>query len=580
MKKEEPDLLMTATLTGLCFWGAFQWGPVMLAGRLQTIPAILLGLGALGSVSVLSGLLTRLAGLIDWFDARRPTGRSGQARWATKREVKAELHKRQQGPFWGLLAGTRLPLFIDFASNALCIAPSGSGKGIYTVVTSISAIRSSSKVVADFKGELVCITKRALERRGERVRVLDFSGKWADLIGPSDCYNPIDMIVDDLYRPGGLRDIADDLRELTGQLRPEPGTGESDNSYFREGARRAMAEAILIEAMVEEYQASLSGAALLVEDRNMLERHLRWIIGIDLEGKPLPDGPMPIEEASWAKNHRAEDLEEFIELVRARASNLLVLMTNPESRTFDSFISDAQQALAPFASGRLAPVMRRSTFSMSELKDKERVTTLFVVADPSRPKTSESFVALIQWCALTALKRHPNLDVPVYFIMDEATNARIHGLESLLTWGRGFGIRLLIVIQSLSAFARVYGESAAKTLLSECEIKQLLPGQREPETLELIKKLLGEASVMSDQVSQDTLASPARDSVNEAARPLMTEDEIRRTSHALLFIRRQPCALTEPVSYAEIHPWRKQADINPYHRKPYLKRTRLKLKEK
>ncbi|MET0076237.1 MAG: type IV secretory system conjugative DNA transfer family protein [Candidatus Thiodiazotropha lotti] len=556
---------------------ALQWsGPLRVGGEIQPLSALLLGVLLLGTASFLVDML-RLAGeLLEWLSLHKPTGKDGTAQWAKWKELKAELCRKPVGPFWGLFAGwSAKPLFFDYVSNAMTIAPAGSGKGIYTVIPNVFSI-AFSKVIGDFKGELLCIMKAFLEAMGHSIRSLNPGGLWKEIVGEGDSYNPLDIIVDDLHRPGGLRDVPDDLRELTAQILPEPAENDGENTYWREGSRRIMADAILLEVMVEEYDATLSSVALLIEDREALENNLRWVVGIDIGGNPLPDGPMPIAQALWAQKHAPEDVTEFIQLVRARATNLLALMGGGESRTFDSFVSGTQQALAPFAFGRLAPAMRRSTFSMNELKEGDKPTHLFIVADASRPEVYKNYIGLIQWCAMTAIKRHPDKSRPVYFIMDEATNYKIHGLESLLTWGRSYGLRLHLIFQDLSAFERVYGKTALETLLSETEIKQFLPGQRSPKTLEMISKMLGDQSVMAASLSQRD--GNVHEQMSETARPLMKPDEIRRSHYGLLLVRQAPPALIEPISYAEVHPWRKQAGINPFHGKPFLEKVRLKLR--
>ncbi|MGH8547554.1 MAG: type IV secretory system conjugative DNA transfer family protein [Methylococcales bacterium] len=210
------------------------------------------------------------------------------------------------------------------------------------------------------------------------------------------------------------------LREIIKLILPEPSDRESENTYIREGSRRLIADAMLVETMIEEYDATLSRVALLIEDRQRLENHARWLAGVDLEGKPHPDGPFPIEAAPWAKNHAPEEIQEFAKLVRAHARNLLSLMKGEDSRTFDSFIIGVQQALAPFAFERLARGMSRSSFRLDDIKEGKTPTTLFVVADASRMEAYKPFIGLIQWCCKTAIKRHRNKDRPVYFILDEA----------------------------------------------------------------------------------------------------------------------------------------------------------------
>lgn len=564
-----------ALLTGLLSWASLETGPLLIGGEIRPWPAALAGMASLTGLQLAGKALMGLAELTEWLASHQATGKSGTARWAKRRDLKRELCRKAIGPFWGLMARDgKFPLFIDYVSNAMTVAPAGSGKGIGTVVPAGLSIRHD-KVFGDFKGELICLLKPPLEARGERVRLLNPGGLWREQVGESDSYNPLDIIADDLHRPGGLRDVPDDLREVTAQILPEPGETDGDNTYWREGSRRAIADAILLEAMVEEYDATLSSVALLIENRDLLEKNLRWLVGVDLEGEPLPDGPMPIEQAPWAQKHDPQDVKEFVLLVRARASNLLALMCNGDSKTFDSFISGAQQALAPFAFGRLAPAMRRSTFSMNDLKEGENPTSLFIVADASRMEAYKAYIGLIQWCAMTAIKRHPDKARPVYFIMDEATNYKIHGLKSLLTWGRSYGLRLHLIFQDLSAFKQTYGETALETLLSETEIKQFLPGQRSPKTLDMISKLLGDQSVMAASLSRQE--NGLREQMSEAPRPLMTPAEVRETQYGLLLVRRARPVLIKPISYAEVHPWRKQAGINPFHGTSFLKKVRLRL---
>ena len=67
------------------------------------------------------------------------------------------------------------------------------------------------------------------------------------------------------------------------------------------------------------------------------------------------------------------------------------------------------------------------------------------------------------------------------------------------------------------------------------------------------------------------------ENMSETGRILMTEDEVRRTDHGILFIRQSKPILFEPVSYAEIDPWKHQVNINPFYGKPFRKKTKLRL---
>ncbi len=573
--RSRPSIILPLIYLCLSLWLYSKLGPLRIDGQLQPLPALIGGIGAICFMRLLTEGLKLIAMAIDWNGARTTTGREGTARWANRGDLKGMLSRPKEGPFWGRSAlRSKFSLFIEYASNAVTIAPAGSGKGIYAVITNIFSIRNS-KVIADFKGELACIMLLALRAMGESVRVLNPSKLWSAILGQGDSYNPLDMITDSLHREGGLRDIPDDLREIASQIFPEPAESSSDNTYFREGGRDIISDAALLQVMVEEYDATLSSVALLIQNQQSLDANLRWVVGVDMKGKPLPDGPMPIEQTAWAQKHDPQDLGEFCHWFRARAQNLLNLMNRPDTRTFDSFVVGAQQSLAPFAFGRLAPAMGRSTFRMDELK--EGIMSLFIVADSSRMEIYKPYVGLIQWCALTTMKRHPDKNKPVYFIMDEATNYKIHDLVNLLTWGRSYGIRLHLIFQDINAFERIYGETAVETLLSETEIKQILPGQRSPKTLELLERMFGKQAVIVTSTSGHAQDGGLQEQVSESSRSLMEADAIRRTEYGILMVRNSPPILFEPVSYAEIEPWRSKAGINPFHGKPFLKKVKINL---
>lgn len=564
-------------LTGLMIWATLELGPLVRDSEVQITPAITGFAAAVGTLKIGTASLHLIAHFLDWRASHTPSGAKGKSEWATHKQLKSELNTKHTGPYWGRMAtGKKQVLFSDYVSNAMTIGPAGSKKTIAVVYPAIFSILHS-KIVPCFKGELAPVCMAMLKARGENVLILNPYGLFKDILGESDQYSPLDIFVFALYTPGYLRDLPDDLREFSEQIFPEP-QSEGENKIFRLGGHDCIAIVICIEVMLEGYGASLSSVALMIEDRQSLEDHLRWIVGIDVLGQPLPTGPMAIEKSEWAEHHDPEDLAEFARLIRSRARSLLKLMMTADSRTFDSFLKGAQQAMAPFAFGRLSTAMGRSTFSMSDLKG-DTPTTLFIITDSSRPATSNVYSGLIQWCALTALKRHPNKSAPVYLLQDEATNTKIHELASLLTWGRTYGIRLHLIFQDLNAFEYVYGPEALQTLLSETEIKQFLPGQRSPKTLKLIsEELLGNQSVMMPTLSSNGPGSGLHESMSEASRPLMTADEIRRTQHGILFIRQQQPVLFEPVSYAEVEPWRSQADINPFHGKPFKKKVKLRLR--
>ena len=292
---------------------------------------------------------------------------------------------------------------------------------------------------------------------------------------------------------------------------------------------------------------------------------------------------MPLHESPWVSLHDPEDVENYTTQYRAQAAGIADLLGTEDSRTADSFITGAQQALARFnISTRAHKKTKRSTFRFTEQKEGDQSTAVFIVADASRINAQKQILGLIQWCMMQELKRHDNKERPVYLLADEATNFKLHDLGSLLTWGRGYGLRLHLFLQSFSAFRQVYGRDTLNILLSETEIKQFLPGQREPETLDLIEKVLGQQSIIAESRSGQRDRAFGVDGTNyrEDGKPLMTADELRRTDKAILIIRKNRPMLTDLPVIAAIAPFREMIGINPFHGKPFLKPVKLRIRRR
>ncbi|MBL8499053.1 MAG: type IV secretory system conjugative DNA transfer family protein [Nitrosomonas sp.] len=285
-------LTLSSIAAGLVWWASNIDQPLA-GGQIDWFSACIYFMAGLFCLQTAIRSLENIAHYIDLLGSRKVSGQKGTSAWAKVKEYKDALTKDKRGPFWGCVVdGSRLALFFDYASNVMTVAPSGSGKGIFSVVPNIMSIRHS-KVVADFKGELICLCKAALEARGETVKALNPGNLWSHIIGQSDACNPLDMIADDLTRPGGLCDVMDDLREMTGQLLPEPEGKESDNSYFREGSRRLIGDAILFDVMVDLFDATLSSVALLIKTVPAWKiRPAGWPESISKE-KPMPMGHSP-----------------------------------------------------------------------------------------------------------------------------------------------------------------------------------------------------------------------------------------------------------------------------------------------
>ena len=254
-----------------------------------------------------------------------------------------------------------------------------------------------------------------------------------------------------------------------------------------------------------------------------------------------------------------------------------------DTRTFDSFITGAQQALARFGiAGRAHQKLSSNSFRFADQLTGDQPVTVFLVGAPGKDEAYAPIEALIQFSMIQEWKRvGTRKKRNVYLIANEATNGKIMGLEGLLTIGREFGIRIHIITQSLAAFRRVYGADATKTMLSETEIKQFPAGQREPDTLKLIETLLGQQSHMVKGLRQkraDEGYGVEGTDYREEGRAAMTADEIRRTDKSITFIRNNKALLHDLPPIAAIAPFRKLIGINPMWGKRWLLPVQIRVR--
>lgn len=590
--KESGRSVLPALLVGVGCWYAFDYtGPTVIGQTINPLSALAL-LGLLASaMAVLAAISRLLFRYVEWVRVRTPTGLKGTAGWITSlREIEHELIHKGWGFFWGSFKGE--PVFSGFESSAYVVAPSASGKTTKLIIPNALALKDFDKFIVDFRSDLAPQLKRALEAEGNDVVIINLGDLYTDLVGEGSEYNPVCLIADCFWQPGGLLDVSDVSHELSLQLYPDPkeSKGRHVNSHFDDGSRDLLEFVEQAEVLINGYDATLGGILQLLNDRENLLRHALWAAGrlevvaddeYESKAGQTELAAMPIEDSPWVDRHDPEEVANYIAYFRGLAAKTADLLNTTDSRTMDSFLTGAQQSLARFnVTTRAHKKMRGSSFRFSQLKEGDRPTTVICMLDPEKINAQAPALGMIQWGMSQEIKRHPNKRRPVFVLADEVTNIPWSGLASLITWSRAYGLRPFFSFQNFPAFRIAHGENALKVLQSETEIKLFLPGQREPETLKLIESMLSEESVVvqSHRGSKDGGAFNLDGyDFREEGHPLMTADEIRRSKKSILFLRDNKPLLLDNPSVAAISPWRRQIDVNPFFGKPYLQRVVLRL---
>lgn len=592
-----PSLSSHALLLGGSIYAYHSYGePLIYGDSVNLVPALIAWLGLSSCAGLARALSGTAASTLERIDASLPENHKGSAGWATWRKLRRKRAVKGRygwAPYWGVYQpkwySKRRAVFAGYSSNAVTFGPAGSGKGVGVVLPTVLSI-PEPKLILDFKSVNACMLKPALEQQGQQLAVINIGGLYEDRLGPTECYNPLEMLAENLTRPGGLANMRPDCAEIAMQLYPDPDGGGGEDRYWYDGSRNILSVVIQYIVLVHGAEATLMQVQALINDRQRLQTEMLWAAGSAAPDVTEPkNGGAParlmLEQAAWAVRtdwHTPGEIMAFIADFRRRAGIIAEQLSAEDTRQADTFLTGARQAIADLGQeSRAARILRRSTIRFSAMKeDSDNPLNIALCVDPTRMSTQSTIAGLLQWCAITEWLRHPNAHRQVTVIGDEITNLKVNKLPELMTFGREFGIRLHLFIQSLAAFENVYGRQAVNTLLSETQIKQFLPGQQDPEMLERIQTMLGEESIITASHSHSASPedrTPSGRNTQEEGKPLMMADEIRRMKQAILFIGSHKPIRVKLPPVSAIHPFKYQIGVNPMYGKPWIKWTKLRL---
>ena len=169
--------------------------------------------------------------------------------------------------------------------------------------------------------------------------------------------------------------------------------------------------------------------------------------------------------------------------------------------------------------------------------------------------------------ALSDAKPERRQDACLGLFLDELANVvPIEDLPSLASQGAGRGVMLMSIVQDLSQLRARYGTDRANTILNNHGCKIILPGISDPESSEVLGKLIGRAEYTDQQVS---LGADGRISRSFSTRhdAMATPDTLRqlRAGSGIVIHRDSPPALVNLPFWFEKSRYRRLAEI-PYFR--------------
>ncbi|WP_226583537.1 type IV secretion system ATPase VirD4 [Acuticoccus sediminis] len=439
----------------------------------------------------------------------------GSAEWAKPQELRrAGLTARLEdlrGPIYGKLARPRSAgeFFTSHdIPHSLIAAPTGSGKGVGVVIPTLLTYKGSVFCL-DVKGENFELTARRRLAMGDRV----FKFSPYDPHGRTHRYNPLATVAD--VHP---RRRFTEARRLSASLIVARGNGQG----FLEGAREIFA-----------------ATALLAIERGTPR------IGAIYDALAEPGEAFEV----FQRLSREVEAEE--------AKKIFNRMAGMESRILSSYLSVlADGGLGLWADPAVRDATAESDFGIEDLR--RDPTSIFVIVSPNDIVPLAPLVRLMFQQTISLLQRAepgPDEPYPVLFLLDEfASLGRMEVLQQAVTTLRGYGGRIMIVVQTLASIRdnALYGREGAAVFLANCRL-QLFMSPADNDTPEYVSSAIGDFTRVAKSKSWRSNEFMSSFSEREEGTRLIRAAELRQlgTDKVVALVQNMKPVLAQRVTYYE-----------------------------
>lgn len=472
----------------------------------------------------------------------------GTARWAEPAELKrqgmtVQVHAKKGGlvgPIFGKLGGPwsfkpfltsqNHPHSADAIPHALVDGPAGAGKGVGIIIPTLLTYWGSV-IVFDPKGENFEKTARRRKAMGDNI--YRFDPYAAD--GRTHRYNPLDYVAEapkherlkeakrvaaSLITKSGKEENflggARDIFAATGILMVHRGTGTIAAIY--DALTQAGGAFKLLAKMAEEAdEAGIPEAAGLLRQYAGYEaKVLSSYMSVLFEGGLSLWADPTVRAATSETDFR-------IETMRQRATSVYITVSPNDLEPLAPLVRVLFQQAIGVISQR-EPIKRRKPSLWGRLRGQKK-------AQPD--ELHEPF--------------------PVLFLIDEfASLGKLDILIRALTWLRGYGGRVMIVIQSLASVRKIYGKDGADELLGLCGF-QVFMSPSDKETPEYISQSIGKFTRKSRSKQWTSNEFKSRYHEQEEGSELIRPEQVRMIGNRkiIALIENSRPVFTNRVTYFE-----------------------------
>ena len=443
---------------------------------------------------------------------RRPL--HGAARWATPFEQKHAGLRARSGVVLGRVGGEFL--IADGPDHVMLYAPTRTGKGVGVVIPNLLAW-PGSVVVLDIKRENFLATAGYRAEAGQRVLLFDPLAS----DGGTCRFNPLGH----LDRADAIA-VVDELQRMAMMLFPGH---ERADPFWSEAARTGFIGVGGYVAATPDLPFTLGEIFRQLTAADARTRLPRIIETRRGEGRPLPGAVVS------ALNDFTQASENTFASVRQSITTRMGLWLNPR---VDAATSASDFDFRDLASGTLS---------------------LYLGATPDNLLRVQPLYALLfqQLVDLNSRILPPPDGRRTLVILDEfARLGAAPVLAHAFAWVAGYGLRLLVVLQSPSQLRSLYGPDLAQEIVANCGV-EIVFAPKELKIAQELSERLGYDTVAGRSRSRPTGLAKGRRSTttSDQRRALMLPQELMQLPQTALLILK---AGLPPVRGRKIVYWRER----------------------
>ena len=462
---------------------------------------------------------------------RRRVTRTGH--WAQRVDLRALRPRKGRTGVFVIGARGRRVLVTQPETSVLVIGPTRSGKTAGLVIPNLLEWDGPA-IATSTKSELVELTAGYRQSAGP-VYVYDPTGE-IDGRFQTVTWSPIKGC-DTLDRAWTVASW------LCATLQQGGGRGDNDWAHWAESGK------LLIAPML--YVAAVTGHSV-VDVRT-------WIHGFDIAT------PTSLLEELLLNPDIVSDADPI------RAMSMLASVDQRPERERGTVFSTVMRIFNVFTERAVAELAMSSRFVPEEFLT--RRGTLYLCTPRQSPERIASLFVGILMTVVTAAYAMSDASperrrtAPLGLFLDELANVvPIEDLPSLASQGAGRGVMLMSIVQDVSQLRSRYGTDRANTVLNNHGCKVILPGISDPETADVLGRLVGRAEYTDQQVS---LGADGRISRTYSTRrdAMATPDALRQlhAGSAIVIHRESPPALVDLPFWFRKQRYRRRAMV-PYFR--------------